>query len=84
MLYNEYLWELLIRDHDGTLLREAEQDRTARIALAPQATVAPTRPAHPRRGNTCTSNSGTGARAGIRDSRASRKVGRGQTVAGRQ
>ena len=89
MLHNEFPCEILVRDHTDTLLREAEQDRTVRIALAPQAeatraswtTAAPM--AYPRRGSSCASNSGAGAQGAIRDARAPRRAGRGQVVGSR-
>jgi hypothetical protein len=88
MLHNEFVCEILVRDHADTLLREAQQERTVRIALAPQADATPTGPtaapaAYPRRGSSCTTYSSTGARSAIRNARAPRRAGRGQVVGSR-
>jgi hypothetical protein len=89
MLHNEFVCDMLVRDHADTLFREAEQERTVRIALAPQAEATPASwttaapMARPRRGNSCVSNSGAGAHRTIRDTQAPRRVGRGQVVGSR-
>lgn len=89
MLHNEFLCDILVRDHAHTLLREAEQDRAVRIALAPPAEATPASwttaapMAHPRRGSSCASTSGASAHGAIRDAQAPRRVGRGQVVGSR-